>query len=199
MLSEKIAEMYIRLELWGYPTLKRRFFDDVRPALVRAREDKRTHRKMEEQEGEALVHICTDLPHPTVDSENRDKDESASVTRQVPSSPSAFPVITSMPELPYVTEMDIHEESQARSVYQPSSPDRILLPTASDNREGLGPTSRDPTEQLERFENLPLGGCDVIERHDLHNVIEEMQDILSTSENTTEASRIAQIKEEAAE
>lgn len=52
--SEEDAERYIERKLWGYPRLVRKFREEVRPALVEAREK---GREMEmEQQRETTEH-----------------------------------------------------------------------------------------------------------------------------------------------
>lgn len=100
---EEAAEKYLKKVLWGYPRLLKRFFDDVRPALVEARDDKKApkEKEKEEQEGRELGHIDIDPPHPTSDDGNE--------TSSFPSTIHDFG-----PDPPPVTEIEVLNVSQAQ-------------------------------------------------------------------------------------
>lgn len=81
MSREEEAERYVKKELWGYPALVKRFFDEVQPVLVEAREEKKVQRKKEEQEGREISFIDTDPPTQTSDGKDQDKNHAEASTQ----------------------------------------------------------------------------------------------------------------------
>lgn len=190
---EQEAEWDIRSHLWGYPALVDRFIDDVRPALTRAREERRLEKEKAEHEDKASSQIDINSRRHISNDENQDNHEAIPFSRQTPSSPLASPELT--PEAPDVTEANAHQNSQAHSVDHSPSSDSIPLPTASKDGEVLEPTTGVATEQLDVSV--------VKERPDQQNDIAEnpteIQEIPSASENITAGSCILQSKEGSAE
>lgn len=186
MFSQGEGERYTRRALWGYPSLIKRFFDDVQPALVKAQEERRA--QIERAERRAPMQINTDSHGHNSNDENPDQHATPSTpsfSHLIQSGPSASPEVT--PEPPDLTKKDGQQERLVHpDNHSPS--DKGVVPTASENREVLRFTTGDPTEQL--------GVPDERERSDQHNEIEEIQEIQYTSEHTIEGSHIVQNAEE---
>lgn len=107
MSSEDYAEKYIKKDLWGYAPLVTKFLNDVRPALVEARDSKKVQREKEEQEGRELGHINTDPPHLTSDG----RVQGMYPTVSDPPTPSDSPGVK--PDNSHVTEIEVLQDSQA--------------------------------------------------------------------------------------
>lgn len=86
----------MKKELWGYPALIRRFFDDVRPALLEDRDNGKVQEENMGQEASALGSISL---HSTSDGKDQEKSNTAP-SRRVPSD---FPdVIRDSPDETYI-------------------------------------------------------------------------------------------------
>lgn len=150
-----------------------RFFDDVQPALMQAREERiRAETEKVERVLRTFFPIKFGSHRQLYTNENQDKHGTSSSSRQIQWSPSASPKVTL--DSPGITEVDRRQDILARPVGHSPSSDKIPLPTASEARGLLKPTTGDPIKQLDVF--------GVIKRANQHNGID-----------------IAQSKEEAAE
>lgn len=119
MDSEEVAERQIGRKLWGYPDLVKKFHEEVRPALVEARE-----KRGDEQRRFMMMWQAFNGPHLSA-LEGQDEVQTASVEPSPPAS------IDDALEPLVVTRIDGKPESQV----QPSNPhptsDRRSLPTAT--------------------------------------------------------------------
>lgn len=121
MHREEDAERYIKKGLWGYPVLMKRFLDDVRPALVEARDS----RKVQSETGNTAS-----------DSRRLLSDLSESLTVALDS--------------PGVAEILDHPDDQASPVLcdqMPPSVEHRLLAIAEDTEEPQL-TPREPSLRL---------------------------------------------------
>lgn len=159
------------------------FSDDVRPALIQGREERRAQRYEAEHEGIALVQSSTDSQHQIFDDVNQDEHETTSASRQIQSSPSTAAHV--IPESLDITEIDGSEDGQARPVDHSPSSDTIPLPTVAEDIEVLETTTRSATEVY-----------GARERPDQVSEITEIREIPSTSVNTSEGSRIVHSNED---
>lgn len=173
-----MAERCVRKELWGFPSLMNRFFDDVQPALVQAREERIS---AETAKAESVLRTFFPIKmgsHRRIyTNENQDKHGTSSSSHQNQWSPSASPEVTL--ESPGITEVARHQDSLACAVDHSPSSDIIPPPTATEDRKVLGITTADPTEQQDVYY--------VGKNPDPHDEIEKIEGL-----------RIAQSNEEAA-
>lgn len=187
--SDEMAERCVRKELWGFPTLMNRFFDDVQPALVQAREARIS---AETAKAESVLRtffpIKMGSQHRICTNENQEKHGASSSSRQNQWIPSASPEVTL--ESPGITEVDRRQDSLVCPVDHSPSFTTNPLTTTSEDREVLDITIVGPIEQ----QNIP----DVGKNPDPHNEAQDIQEISSTAENTTEGLRIAHSNEEEA-
>lgn len=159
-----------------------RFFDDVQPALVQAREE-----RISAETAKAESVLKTFFPikmgsHRRIyTNENQDKHGTSSSSHQAEWCPSASPEVTL--ESPGITEVARHQDSLACPLDHSPSSDIIPTRTASEDRKVLGITTADPTKQQY--------GHDAGKNPNPHDKIEKI-------EETTEGLRIAQSNEEAA-
>lgn len=184
VFSEGEADSYMRLAFWGYPSLQvvNKFFVDLRPALVQARDERRARTERAEHEGRASSKIEPDSPHQISNDKNQDQHAATSISQAIQVGPSVSPRV--MPDPPDGAKKDAKQHRQVDPENLSPSSDKIPLPTTSENREVLGFTTGDPTEQL--------GVPDGRERSNHHNEIEEIQEIQYTSEHTIEGLHILQ-------
>lgn len=86
----------MKKELWGYPALIRRFFDDVRPALLEERDNGKAHEENMGQEAPASGRISL---HSTSGGKDQEKSNTAPSRR----APSDCPdVIRDSPDATYI-------------------------------------------------------------------------------------------------
>lgn len=147
MYSEEVAERQIGRKLWGYPDLVKKFHEEVRPALVEARE-----KRGDEQRRFMMMWQAFNGPHLSA-LEGQDEAQTASVKPSPPAS------LDDALEPLAVTRIDAKPENQV----QPNNPhptsDRRSLPTAtltiSEAAMPGDPISQSGTASPDEIEEFP--------------------------------------------
>lgn len=142
-LSEELAEGYIRRELWGYPALVKKFFDDVRPALVEAREKRRREREIEERQNTITEHADNVSLHHGPEVVVQDKDTaSVSIQSNQPATLNKGPGPSDE------THTDTQQDTESQADDPLRTTDEHLPLAVSGNTGALETTSGDPIQQV---------------------------------------------------